>query len=148
MPSFSALAADFRAQIAKFWSIQCDLSPSMAMKQVVEEAVSIGLLSEYRELPGHTFTDWVLTGRSPAWAAQSILCLLLKSGWVPATESAWAGVAAILVRTGEPLGYEDYLARLRGLAPTVDHLTAAGWIHAALVDKQLFVYEKTLKHRR
>lgn len=148
MSSFSALAATFREQIAKQWSIRCELSPAMAIEQIVDEAVRARLLIEPRTLPGNTFTDWVKTGKSPAWAAQSILYLLLKSGWVPQTESEWAGVTAILVRSGDSLPPEGYLELLGCLSPTLDRLTAAGWIHAALIDQKLFVYEKAVKSRR
>lgn len=148
MSSFSTLAATFREKIAKQWSIRCELSPAMAIEQIVDEAVRASLLSEPRTLPGNTFTDWVKTGKSPAWAAQSILYLLLKSGWIPQTESEWAGVAAILVRSGNSLSSEGYLELLGYLSPTLDRLTAAGWIHAALIDQKLFVYEKNVKSRR
>lgn len=148
MSSFSELAATFREQIAKQWSIRSELSPAMAIEQIVNEAVSASLLSEPRTLPGNTFTDWVKTGKSPAWAAQSILYLLLKSGWVPQTESEWAGVASILVRSGHPLSPEGYLGLLCCLSPVLDRLTAAGWVHAALIDQKLFVYEKKVKTSR
>ncbi|AXF75052.1 hypothetical protein LU604_17890 [Erwinia tracheiphila] len=148
MSSFPVLATAFREQIAKEWSIRCELSPAMAIKQIVDEAVRVRLLSEPRTLPGNTFTDWVKTGKSPAWAAQSILYLLLKSGWIPQTESEWAGVAAILIRTGESLPVAGYLELLGCLSPKLDRLRAAGWIHAALLDQKLFVYEKTRKMLR
>ncbi len=135
MRDFSKLAASFRMQIAKQWSIRCGLSPALAIEQVVNEAVCVGLLNEPRMLPGNTFTDWASTGKSPAWAAQAMLNLLLKSGWVPGTESEWAGVAAIQVRSGKSL-------------PALDRLTAAGWIHAALLENEIFVYEKKAGPKR
>lgn len=148
MSSFSALAATFREQIAKQWSVRCQLSPAKAIEQIVDEAVRARLLSEFRVLPGNTFTDWVKKGKSPAWAAQSILYLLLKSGWVPQTESEWAGLAAILVRSGDSLPPEGYLDQLGRLSPALDRVTAAGWIHAALLDNRIFVYEKSLRLHR
>ena len=63
MRNFSTLAASFRMQIAKQWSVQCGLSPAKAIERIVNEAVSVGLLNEPRKLPGNTFTDWVSTGK-------------------------------------------------------------------------------------
>lgn len=148
MRNFTTLAASFRMQIAKQWSIRCGVSPALAIEQVVNEAVSVGLLNEPRMLPGNTFTDWASTGKSPAWAAQAMLNLLLKSGWVPGTESEWAGVAAIQVRSGKSLPDEDYVEKLCALSPALDQLTAAGWIHAALLENEIFVYEKNARIKR
>lgn len=148
MRDFSKLAASFRMQIAKEWSLRCGLSPALAIEQVVNEAVSVGLLNEPRILPGNTFADWVITGKSPAWAAQAMLNLLLKSGWVPGTESEWAGVAAIQVRSVKSLPDEGYVEMLCMLSPALDRLTAAGWIHAALLENEIFVYEKNARLKR
>lgn len=148
MREFSKLASSFRMQIAKQWSIRCGLSPALAIEQVVNEAVCVGLLNEPRMLPGNTFTDWASTGKSPAWAAQAMLNLLLKSGWVPGTESEWAGVAAIQVRSGKSLPQEDYVEQLCKLCPALDRLTVAGWIHAALLENEIFVYEKNARPKR
>ena len=79
MRDFSKLAASFRMQIAKQWSIRCGLSPALAIEQVVNEAVCVGLLNEPRILPGNTFTDWASTGKSPAWSGQAMVKLLLES---------------------------------------------------------------------
>ncbi|MGP3589966.1 hypothetical protein [Vagococcus sp. WN89Y] len=130
---FTEMAILFRGHIVKQLSLAQPGSPSQVAASLTEAAVRFGYVTRFRPIPGASLGEWALKPeKTPLWAAQTALRLMLESDWTPNSSMEWCGMAALFFKANKQCSLNELLTKL----PTsIDRLTAAGWLAAAFEEE-------------
>ncbi|QMD64609.1 hypothetical protein HVZ37_22620 (plasmid) [Citrobacter sp. RHB35-C17] len=130
---FTEMAMLFRGHIVKQWSLAQSGTPSQNAATLTDAAIQNGYVTRSRPVPGAAIAEWVLKpNNTPLWAAQTALKLMLETGWRPGTSLEWCGMAALFYKANRNYSLNELLTRLPA---SIDKLTAAGWLTAAIEEE-------------
>ncbi|EMF07170.1 hypothetical protein [Serratia marcescens] len=129
---FADQAEQFLPSIVKTWIMRTDLTSAKAADVLVATAIHHGFLRDReRPLLGNTINAWGKSKKTPRWAMQSAMVMLLDDGWRPETHAEWAAFAELFIMTVNVEMLEPVLALL---PEGMDKDIASGWICAAVED--------------
>lgn len=126
---FADQSEQFLSIIVKTWVMRTGYTSAEAADILVATAIKHGFLRDReRPLPGNTLNAWGKSKKTPRWAMQSAMALLLADAWRPSTHAEWAAFASLFIMTVNSDVLESVLETLPA---GMDSSIAAGWICAA-----------------
>ncbi|HHN8460665.1 TPA: hypothetical protein ACRRW7_003515 [Morganella morganii] len=140
---FTEMATVFRGQIVRLWTLQNSGTQAETAAVLTDAAINLGYITRSRPVPGAALLSWLSNpNKTPLWAAQTALTLMLRMGWKPESNQDWCGMTALIFRANRTLPLEQLVA---SLPESIDRKTVTGWFVAAIEEDAHYRYNRKFR---